>query len=79
MVEGLDRIANLSYFEENSKIDEERSNELTTVIQAPDNPSILNKMSLSETDGMDVDENISHKNIKTHSQGDQIISKEIVS
>ena len=77
MVEGLDRIANLSYFEENSEINEDRSNELTTVIQAPDNPNILNQRSLQKTDGMDVDENISHKNIKTHFQDDQV-SEEIV-
>ena len=49
IVEGLDKIANLSYFEENSGIDEDRSNELTATVQAPDNPNILNKRSLSET------------------------------
>ena len=78
-VESLDKIANLAYFEENSEVDEDRSNKLTVVAQTPDNPSILNKRTLSETDGMDVDENISHKKIKTHSQGDQTISEEIVS
>ena len=52
---------------------------MTAVAQTPDHPSILNKRSLSETDGMDVDENISHKKIKTHPQGDQTISEEIVS
>ena len=46
MVEGLDRIANLPYFEENLEINENRSNELTTVVQASDNPSILNNRSL---------------------------------
>ena len=68
----------MSYFEENSEIDEDRSNELTAAVQAPDNPSILSKRSLSETNGMDVDENISHKKIKTHPQDDQV-SEEIVS
>ena len=70
VVEGLDKVANLSCFEENSRINEGRSNELTAAVQAPDNPSILNKRSLSETDGMDVDENISHKKNKTHLQVD---------
>ena len=51
---------------------------MTATVQAPDNPSILNKRSLSKTESMDVDENISHKNIKTHPQDDQV-SEEIVS
>ena len=62
----------MSYFEENSGIDEDRTNKLTATVQAPDNPSILSKRSLSETNGMDVDENISHKKIKTHAQYDQV-------
>ena len=78
-VEDSDKIANLAYFEENSEVDEDKSNKLTAMAQRPDNPSILNKRSLFETDAMDVDENISHKKIKTHSQGDQTISEEIVS
>ena len=78
-IEGLAKIANFSYFEENSEVDEDKSNKLIAVAQTPDNSSILNKRSLSETDGMDVDENISHKKIKTHPQGDQTISEEIVS
>ena len=78
VVEGLEEIANFSCFEESLGIDEIRSNEQTAVVQAPDNPSILNKRSLSEINGMDVDENISHKKIKTHLQDDQV-SEEIVS
>ena len=78
-IEGLDKIANLATFEENSEVDEDRRNRLTAVAQTPINSSILNKRSLSEIDVMDVDENISHKNIKTHPQGDQTISEEIVS
>ena len=39
----------------------------------------MNKRSLSETDAMDVDENIYHKKIKTHPQDDQTISEEIFS
>ena len=78
-IEGLDKITNLVSFEENSEVDEDKSNKLTAVAQTPDNSSILNKRSLSEIDGMDVDENISHKKIKTYSQGHQTISEEIVS
>ena len=48
------------------------------MVQAPDNPIILNKRSLSKTERMDVDENISHKKIKTHPQDDQVL-EEIVS
>ena len=72
-IEGLDKIANLANFEENSEVDEDRSKKLTTVAQTPDNYNILNKRSLSETNGMDVDENISHKKVKAHPQGDQTI------
>ena len=72
-VEGLDKIENLDNFEENSEVDEDRSNKLTAVAQVPNNSNILNKRSFSKTDGMDVDENISHKKIKTHPQGDQTI------
>ena len=60
IVEGLDKIANLATFEENLEGDEDRRNRLTAVGQKPVNSSILNKRSLSEADGMDVDENISH-------------------
>ena len=67
VVEGLDKIANLSRFEESSGIDEGRSNESIAAFQAPNNPSILSKRSLSETESMDVDENISYKKIKTYS------------
>ena len=52
---------------------------MTAVAQTLVNSSILNKRSLSETDGMDVDENISHKKIKAHPQGDQTILEQIVS
>ena len=67
VVEGLEEVANLSCFEESSGIDESRSNELDAAIQAPNNPIILNKRSLSEIHSMDVDENSSCKKIKTHS------------
>ena len=68
----------MSCFIESPGIDESRSSELITAVQAPENPSILNKRSLSELEDMDVDENSSYKNIKTHSQDDQV-SGEIVS
>ena len=81
VVEGLEEIANLSCFKESLGIDESMSNELTAVIQAPNNPSILNKRSLSEIKNMDVDENSSCKKTKTLSQDDQasseIVSKEL--
>ena len=38
VVEGLEEIANLCFFEESSGIDESRSNELTVAVQPPDNP-----------------------------------------
>ena len=40
IVEGLDKIENLANFEENSEVDEDRSNKLTAVAQTPDNSSI---------------------------------------
>ena len=69
----------MANFEENLEVDEDRSNKLTIVTQTPDNSSILNKRSLSETDGMDVDENIYHKKIKTDPQDEKIILEEIFS
>ena len=51
---------------------------MIAAVQTPDNPSILNKRSIAETESMDVDENISYKNIKTYSQDDQV-SEEIIS
>ena len=51
---------------------------MTAAVQAPDNPSILNKRSLYEIENMNVDENSSCKKIKTHSHDDQV-SGEIVS
>ena len=51
---------------------------MTAAVQAPDNPIILNKINLSEIESMDVDEKNSYKNIKTHSQDDQV-SREIIS
>ena len=73
VVEGLDQIANLSHLEESLGIDDGRSNESIVAVQALNNPSILNKRSLSETKSMDVDENISYEKIKTYSQDDQVL------
>ena len=77
MVEGLDKIANLANFEEDIEADEYRRKILTVVAQTPVNSSIMNKRSLFEADGMDVHENIYHKNIKTHPQDERTISEEI--
>ena len=68
----------MSCFVESPGIDESRSSGLITAVQAPENPSIMNKRSLSKLEDMDVDENSSYKKIKTHSQDDQV-SGEIVS
>ena len=65
-------------FVESPRIDEGESSGLITVVQAPENPSILIKRSLSEIENMDVDENSSCKKTKTLSQDDQA-SSEIVS
>ena len=40
-VEGLDKIANLANFEENSEADEDRKNRFTAVAQTPVNSSIF--------------------------------------
>ena len=39
-IEGLDKIANVANFEENSEVNEDRSSKLTVVAQTPDNSSI---------------------------------------
>ena len=78
LVEGLEEIVNLSCFVESPGIDEGESSGLITTVQAPENPSILIKRSLSEIENMDVDENSSCKKTKTFSQDDQAPS-EIVS
>ena len=77
VVEGLEEVANLSCFVESLGIDESRSSELITTVQALENPRILTKRSLSEIENMDVDENSSCKKTKTLSQDDQV-SSEIV-
>ena len=69
----------MANFEENLEADEDRRNRLIAVAQMPINSRILNKRSLSETNVMDVDEDISNKRIKTHPQYHQTISKEIFS
>ena len=58
-------------------IHEDRRNRLAVAAQESVNFNIMNKRILSEVDGMDVDDDISHKKIKTHPQDEQIISKEI--
>ena len=78
VVEGLDEIANLSCFVESLGSNEGKSSGLITTIQAPENPSVLIKRSLSEIENMEIDENSSSKKTKTFSQDDQV-SSEIVS
>ena len=63
------------YFVESPRIDESRRSGLITVVQALENPSILNKRSFSKPEDMDVDENSSYKKIKTHSQDDQVLGE----
>ena len=79
IVEGLDKIANLANFEEDIEADENRRNRLIVMAQASVNSSIMNKRTLSEVDGMDVDEDISYKKIKTHPQDEKTNSEEIFS
>ena len=43
------------------------------------NSSVMNKRTLSKADGMDVDEEISNKKIKTHPHAELTISEEIFS
>ena len=43
------------------------------------NSGVINKMTLSEADGMDVDEETSNKKIKMHPQNELTISEELFS
>ena len=79
IVEGLDKMANLSNFEENTEANEDKRDRLVVSVLASVNSSVINKRTLSEADGIDVDEDISHKKIKTHPQDGQTISEEIFS
>ena len=77
IVEGLDKMANLSNFEENIEANEDKRDRLAVSVQASVNSSVMNKRTLSEADGMDVDEEISNKKIKMHPQDELTISEEI--
>ena len=79
IVKGLDKIENLSNFEENIEADEDRRNRLAVSVQTSVNSSVMNKRNLSEANGMDVDEEISNKNIKMHPQEELTILEEIFS
>ena len=79
IVEGLDKIANLSNFEENTEANEDKRDELAVTVQMYVNSSVMNKRTLSEADGMDIDEDISNKKIKKHPQDELTISEEIFS
>ena len=52
---------------------------MALVVQMFVNSSVMNKRTLSEVDGMDVDEEISNKKIKMHPQNELTISEEIFS
>ena len=66
IAEGLDKRASLSNFEENTEANEDKRDKLVVVVQTSINSSVMNKRTLSEVDGMDVDEDISNKKIKMH-------------
>ena len=66
IVEGLDKMENLSNFEENTEANEDKRDNLAVSVQAFVNSSVMNKRTLSEVDQMDVDEEIYNKKIKTH-------------
>ena len=72
-------MANLSNFEENTKANEDKRDKLAVVVQTSVNSSVMNKRTLSKADGMDLDEEISNKKIKTHPQYYLTISEEIFS
>ena len=57
---------NLSNFEENTEANEDKRDRLAVSVQTFVNSSVMNKRTLSKVDGMDVDEEISNKKIKTH-------------
>ena len=79
IVEGLDKMENLSNFEENIEANEDKRDRLAVAVQTSVNSIVMNKRTLSEVDGMDVDEEISNKNIKTHPRGELTIPEEIFS
>ena len=72
-------MANLSNFEENTEANEDKRDRLAVSVQTSVNSNVMNKMTLSEANGMDVDEEISNKNIKTHPQDELTILEEISS
>ena len=78
-VEGFHKMENLSNFEENTKANEDKRDKLVVAVQTYVNSSVMNKMTLSEADGMDVDEEISNKKSKAHPHYELTISEEIFS
>ena len=55
---------NLSNFEENTEANEDKRDKLVVAVQTSINSSVMNKRTLSEADGMDIDEDISNKRSK---------------
>ena len=82
IVEGLDKMANLSNFEENAEVmkegmteaNEDKRDKLALTVPMSVNSGVMNKRTLSEADGMDVDEEISNKKIKMHPHNELTIS-----
>ena len=79
IVEGLDKMENLSNFEENTEANEDKRDRLAVSVQTYVNSSVMNKRTLSEGDCMDINEEISNKKIKTHPRDELTISEEIFS
>ena len=76
-VEGFHKMENLSNFEENTKANENKRDKLAASVQTSVNSSVMNKRTISEAYGMDVDEDISNKKIKTHPQDELTISEDL--
>ena len=68
-IEGLDKMTNLSNFEENvevmkegmTKANKDKREKLDLIVQMSVNSGVMNKRTISEVDGMDMDEEISNK------------------
>ena len=75
-------MAYLSNFEENAEFmkegmiedNENKKDKLPLIVQMSVNSGVMNKRTLSEADGTNVDEEISNKKIKMHPQNELTIS-----
>ena len=85
IIEGLDKMANLSDFEENAEVmkegmteaNEDKRDKLALTVQMSVNSGVMNKRTLSKVDGMDVDEEISNKKIKMHPENELSILEDL--